>query len=104
MIKELHKSHMTLRERTLDTSITHNLKILPDYFDEIIQSRKKFEIRKRDRPFIQGDYLYLSEYNPKRRVYTGRSVTCKVTYILRDFEGLNEGYVAMSIEVCNVMF
>jgi len=103
-MKEPHKATMTLKEREMDTTITHNVKILPDYFNEIIQSRKTFEIRKNDRQYIQGDYLFMNEYNTERKEYTGRSATCKVTYILRDFEGIKEGYVAMSIEVCNVMF
>ena len=95
---------MTIPTRAMDTSVTHMLKILPDYFDEIIQSRKRFEIRKNDRQYLMGDYLILKEYNAMRKGYTGRMATCKVTYILRDFEGLKEGYVAMSTEVVSVMF
>ena len=73
----------------------HELKILPEYFSSIISRRKTFEIRFNDRNFHTGDTLILREWNGN---YTGREVKSKITYILHNFSGLKEGYIAMSIE------
>lgn len=39
----------------------HELKILPEYFNEIMYGRKKFEVRFNDRNFKVGDTLLLKE-------------------------------------------
>lgn len=81
-------------------SITHELKINPKYFDDIVKGAKNFEIRRNDQSYKTGDTLILREYTG--RSYTGCKVTAKVTYILGDFEGLKEGYVAMGIKVLKI--
>lgn len=77
----------------------HILKIHPAYFEKVLTGEKKFEIRKDDRGFQSGDRLLLKEWDPERGCFTGRSVECLVNYILRSFEGLMPGYVAMSISI-----
>lgn len=42
--------------------MTHELKILPKYFEDVMTGKKNFEIRKNDRDFKVGDYLLLKEY------------------------------------------
>lgn len=79
---------------------THELKILPKYFDDVIKNRKTFEIRKNDKHYKVEDILILREYNGRN--YTGCKVTAEVMYILEDFEGLKEGYVVMGIKVLKV--
>lgn len=79
---------------------THELKILPEYFDSVIKGKKNFEVRRNDRNFKVGDILLLREYNTRN--YTGCKVTAEVTYILDDFEGIKEGYVVMGIKVLKV--
>lgn len=83
----------------MSIEVTHELKIWPEYFEEIRLETKKFEIRKDDRAFRTGDILYLREYLPHTRQYTGREIKARVDYILREYVGLTEGYVAMSISV-----
>jgi len=44
-------------------SVTHELKILPQYFRELYRGNKTFELRKDDRDYQVGDYLVLREYD-----------------------------------------
>ena len=74
----------------------HELKTLPQYFDEVRNGWKRFEIRKNDRDFKVGDILILREWDGNE--YTGEFLYVKVMYILSDFpDGLQPGYCIMSI-------
>ena len=75
----------------------HKLKILPEYFEAVIDGRKKFEIRNADRNYNVGDILDMCEYDSKTCTYTGRRVLCFVTYIL-DLQALLQGHVILSID------
>ncbi|MBO0962511.1 DUF3850 domain-containing protein [Neobacillus sp. MM2021_6] len=77
--------------------LTHDLKILPEYFSAVREGLKTFEIRKNDRDYQVGDTVELLEYD--RDHYTGDSLLCEITYIT-NYEQ-KEGYVVFSI---NVMF
>ena len=68
-------------------------KILPEYFNEVIHNRKKFEIRKDEDGLQIGDAVFLKEWDGKK--YTGRAVIRRITYVLRDVPeyGLMPGYV-----------
>ena len=72
---------------------THNLKIEPEYFEDILSGLKTFEIRKDDRGFGVEDELTLMEYYDGK--YTGATLVVIVTYI-SSFEQ-KAGYVVMSI-------
>jgi len=76
----------------------HELKIFPEYFEALETGRKRFELRKNDRDFSEGDILILREW--KDGEYSGKSVRCHVDYILENFNGLDPTYVIMSISVC----
>lgn len=43
---------------------THQLKVIPPYFDEVASGRKTFEVRKNDRAYQRGDILELREWHP----------------------------------------
>ena len=73
----------------------HDLKILPTYFDDVAKDRKTFELRFDDRGYFEGDLLLLREWE---NGYTGRRVVVKVTYILKGFDGLKDGWVILSIK------
>jgi hypothetical protein len=77
--------------------MVHGLKITPNYFEKVVSKEKTFEVRYNDRNFQVGDILKLMEYVDGS--YTGRSVYAKITYILRDFEGLQPNFVVISIEL-----
>lgn len=75
----------------------HELKILPKWFEDVIQQKKTFEIRKNDRNYSVGDTLILKEWNKGK--YTGREVKRTVSYIYYGdgTYGLSEEYVVMAI-------
>lgn len=71
------------------------LKIQPQYFEEVRNGNKSFEIRKNDRDFKVGDTLYLQEYNPLAQEYTGEVVKREITYITNYAQ--QENYIVMAI-------
>lgn len=75
----------------------HSIKCIPPFFQDVKFGNKGFEIRFDDRDYRVGDVLNLQEYIPDQG-YTGCEFEVEVTYILREFVGLKEGYVAMAIE------
>lgn len=77
-------------------SITHELKILSEYYNQIQLYNKTFEIRKNDRDYRVGDKLLLKEWDGTS--YTGREKQVDVIYILNNVEGLVPGDVIMAID------
>lgn len=89
------------------------MKILPPYFEAVASGRKAFEVRRDDRGFAEGDTLRLREWEPPMQwpstwnaytyesYYTGREISVHVTYLLRDLDGLQDGYVVLGIELAN---
>ena len=75
---------------------THELKILPQYFQAVWNGTKNFELRKNDRDYKVGDILILREYNNGE--YTGSFLKVIVTYILKDCPeyGLDKEYCIFS--------
>ena len=84
--------------------MTHELKILPEYFEAVATYKKTFEIRKNDRGFKVGDKLIFREWQPNddqfiNPGYTGREVIRWVSYILYDWQaGLKDGYCIMALK------
>lgn len=78
-------------------TMEHELKTWPEYFEEVLNGNKLFEIRKNDRNFKCGDILILREYDPFVKSYTGREIRVKVTYILDKKPFVPDGYICMSI-------
>jgi len=77
---------------------THDLKIWPEPFRAVKERIKKFEIRKDDRGFEEGDFLRLNEFNPETEEYTGDWEIFEASYILRDPEfGIKKGYCVISL-------
>lgn len=77
-------------------SDTHELKILPEYFQAVWDGNKNFELRKNDRDYKVGDYLVLREFKEGR--YTGSFIKVVVTFILQDCPeyGLDKDYCILS--------
>jgi len=59
-------------------------KVLPDYFQDIVDGKKKYELRLNDFEVEVGDVLVLEEWtsvNPVTRKPTGRVLEKTVTYL-----------------------
>ena len=72
------------------------VKCLPEYFEAALSGIKPWELRFDDRNYAVGDVLLMREWKDGK--YTGRQLTGKITFILRNFAGLADGWVIMSIK------
>ena len=72
---------------------THFLKILPKWYEDVLNGKKKFELRRADRDFKVGDLLVLREYWKGK--YTGRYTTKEIQYIYH-----GDGTYGLSAEFC----
>lgn len=64
------------------STVFHELKCWPEYFDDVASGRKPFEVRRNDRGmggFQVGNMLCLREWNETQ--YSGREVLVRVTYV-----------------------
>lgn len=73
----------------------HELKILPEYFNAVLNGDKSFEIRLNDRNYQIEDEVLLKEYLPDNG-FTGREVARTITYVT-DY-AQRENYVVFSIK------
>lgn len=69
---------------------THELKCWPDFYPEIANGSKPFELRRNDRHYRVGDKLRICEWDDKKGVHTGREVTKTISYVL---EGVGPGAI-----------
>ncbi len=77
----------------------HELRLDEKYCDDVYYGNKTFEIRLNDRNFKFGDFIHFSPinsdglllYHPLSNFYY------VITYVLSDFCGLAEKYVALGI-------
>lgn len=87
-------------ETYLLTNKVHCVKILPENFENVLSKKMSFQIRKDDREYKLGDCMYLQEFIED---YTGRSLPVKINHILKENEGLRDGYVLLNIEVLGLL-
>lgn len=75
----------------------HHLKIEPQYFQEVFNRNKRFEVRINDRDFQVGDFVILEEHDDIG--YTGNYILIEITYILNDPKYCKEPYIIFSFRV-----
>ena len=76
----------------------HELRTHPKAFSAVRSGDKRHEVRPADRDFQVGDWLYLREWDPARRVYTGRQVFREITHITQPCEfGLPKKLCVLSV-------
>lgn len=63
--------------------MTIEKKVWPEYFQAILDGKKKFELRIADFDCNVGDTLHLREWDPKTKDYTGREIKKEVTYVIK---------------------
>lgn len=100
----------------MDRFETHSLKVVPPYFDAIVDGTKPFEVRRNDRAFQRGDFLLLHEWHPQNHGddrcracrngmpghYTGHRTARWVTFVYAGdprFGGIEAGTVVLGLGV-----
>lgn len=81
-------------DQTLTKAVKHHdIKILPQFFEDTSCGRKSFELRKDDRDYQIGDTVTMHEWTPDAG-YTGRQLMITIIYVLRGCPeyGLMDGY------------
>lgn len=80
---------------------THYLKTVQPYFNETWNDIKLFEHRKNDRDFQVNDIVFLREFCQKYNSFTGFKIKVKITFVLKNFQGLDPDYCVFSFEILN---
>jgi len=80
--------------------LTHVIKISPQYFDDVANKIKPFEVRYNDRNYKVGDSLHLREFDGEK--YTPRSIFANISYVLDDEKYCKAGYVIMALSKVRV--
>lgn len=78
----------------------HDLKIKQCYLCHIVEGKKSFEVRFNDRDYQVGDtirFLPLEDENYSAYDILNPIPEYRIVYVMSNFIGLAEGYVAMSI-------
>jgi len=69
------------------------------FFSEVKNGTKTFELRRNDRDFQVGDEVYLKEYDLATNSFSGQEVKAIITYVLKDWAGLDKEYCVFSLQV-----
>ncbi|AQS10595.1 hypothetical protein CLOBY_27400 [Clostridium saccharobutylicum] len=80
---------------------THYKKILPQYFNEVVNGNKPFELRVDDCNYKVGDTLVLKEFKPKiNEEFTGREISKEISYVLHGGQyGLEKDYCILGLKL-----
>lgn len=76
----------------------HYIKCEKDFFNDVVEGYKSFEIRKNDRDYQAGDDIVLREYDKEAAELTGRELRVSIIYFLDDYPGIEQGYCILGIE------
>lgn len=96
MEDEEKMKHLPSDEKKRESKF-HKIKTEPRYFVDVCIGRKTFELCRNDRDYKVNDMLELLEYKDGK--YTERAVRGRITYILEDYTGLEDGYCILGIHV-----
>lgn len=56
-------------------------KVWPEYFQQIVDGKKTFELRLNDFDISEGDTMILNEWDPATKDYTGITLEKQVGYV-----------------------
>ncbi len=72
---------------------SHDKKVWLEYYVPLFQGIKKFELRKNDCDYQEGDLVTLRAWDNKKEQYMGSSFQIKIKYIIHGPKfGLKDGY------------
>lgn len=74
----------------------HSVKIGKEFFEDVKNNVKTFELRKNDRNYKAGEILELHEYEAGEE--TGRTCRKLITYMLKEFTGLQDNYCILGLK------
>lgn len=74
----------------------HSVKIGKEFFEDVKNNVKTFELRKNDRNYKVGEILELHEYEAGEE--TGRTCRKLITYMLKEFTGLQDNYCILGLK------
>ena len=78
---------------------THEIKVWPSFYSDLVTYKKRFELRLNDRDYREGDLVTLKEWDNITKKYTGASFQVKIDYVLCDtMFGLKAGYCIFTWE------
>ena len=81
----------------------HYKKILPQYFNDVVNGNKPFELRLNNCNYEVGDRLVLKEFKPKiNEEYTGREISKEITYVFKGGQfGIDKDYCILGLKQDN---
>lgn len=65
----------------METLRTHDLKSWPQFFEDVLNGKKTYEVRVNDRAFQLGDAIHLREWDPDVKMYTGRACHVRICHM-----------------------
>lgn len=88
---------------------THYKKIMPQYFNEVVNGNKTFELRANDCGYKKGDKLILQEIiidiRTMSKTYTGNEIEKEISYVFKDeLYGLESGYCILGLKPEGIKF
>lgn len=80
------------------TGKTHYIKCEKEFYQDVEEGYKPFEVRKNDRDYQAGDDIILKEYDKDLGILTGRELKVNIIYYLDNYPGIEPGYCILGIE------
>lgn len=94
--RQLIEEHF-LNKSSIKQFRIHRIKIEPQYFEKAAADLKPWELRINDRDYKVGDILFLCEWDPEKKEFTGKSLKRKVVEVFKHLPYLPEDVVVMTI-------
>lgn len=76
----------------------HEVKCETEFFNDVVNDYKLFEVRKNDRDYQPGDDMILKEWDKDLQEYTGVEDRVTIIYMLENYPGIEPGYCVLGIE------
>ena len=77
----------------------HTLKTVQPYYGRVLSGQKTFDLRLNDRDFQTGDKALLVEYDSENNTFSGKQSEVEITYVLREFKGIEKNYCVFGFKV-----